>query len=198
MFGRKGGYGALPKRSMPLRRNLMLKTRFAALLPTAILIAGCATMDTPPTERIGTATLYSADGLPAGAAQLLANGDTVDVNIALTGISPGVRAVHLHTAGSCAAPDFASAGGRLNPAGRQHGQENPMGSHLGDLPNVTVGTGGIGTGSATLAGTRAEVVPEIFDADGTAVVVHAGADDYRSDPAGAAGNRIACGVFRRS
>jgi Cu-Zn family superoxide dismutase len=78
---------------------------------------------------------------------------------------------------------------------KQHGTENPAGAHLGDLPNLVVGAAGTGTVSATLRGTRADVLKDIFDADGTAVVVHATADDYRTDPSGNSGGRIACGVL---
>ncbi|WP_126172200.1 superoxide dismutase family protein [Altericroceibacterium xinjiangense] len=174
----------------------MRKTIFAALLPGAAALTGCATMDTMPTERLASATLHLANGMPAGTAQLLSSGEEVNVVVALAGISPGTHGVHLHTTGSCEAPDFTSAGGHLNPAGNQHGIENPAGPHLGDLPNVSIGSAGSGTITATLRGTRTEVLPALFDSDGTAVVVHAGADDYRTDPAGDAGSRIACGVLR--
>ena len=116
----------------------------------------------------------------------------------MVGLSPGAHGVHLHTTGSCTAPDFASAGAHLNPGGHQHGTSNPAGPHLGDLPNITVGSAGTGTVSATLSGTREDVLARLFDADGTAVVVHANADDYRTDPSGNSGGRIACGVLTRS
>ena len=75
---------------------------------------------------------------------------------------------------------------------------NPQGSHLGDLPNITLSASGTGSASATLPGTLASVTSQIFDANGTAIVVHAAADDYVTDPTGGAGGRIACGVFQRS
>ena len=81
--------------------------------------------------------------------------------------------------------------------GNEHGTRNPQGAHLGDLPNVEVSSAGVGTVSSTLRGSSATVVSQIFDADGTALVVHEGADDYMTDPAGAAGSRVACGVFSR-
>ncbi len=153
-------------------------------LPLAALLAGCQTLDELPTERIGQATLRLANGLPGGTAQLLASGSQVNISIAAAGVSQGVHGVHLHMVGSCDAPDFQSAGGHLNPDGRQHGLENTAGSHLGDLPNLTVGASGAGTVSATLRGSREEVLARIFDSDGTAVVIHANADDYRTDPSG--------------
>jgi superoxide dismutase, Cu-Zn family len=175
-----------------------MKNTVAFALPLAALLAGCQTLDEMPTERLGQATLRLANGLPAGTAQLLASGSQVNISVAAAGLSPGVRAVHLHQTGSCETPDFTSAGGHLNPASRQHGHENPAGPHFGDLPNLTVGANGAGTVSTTLRGTRQEALAWIFDADGTAVVIHADADDYRTDPTGNAGGRIACGVLTRS
>jgi Cu-Zn family superoxide dismutase len=104
----------------------------------------------------------------------------------------------LHVTGSCDGPDFTSAGAHLNPGNRQHGSENPAGTHLGDLPNAIIGSSGAGTVSAILPGTREEVLARIFDGDGTAIVVHAAPDDYRTDPSGNSGSRIACGVLTRN
>jgi Cu-Zn family superoxide dismutase len=172
-----------------------MRTRFALVLLFAV--AGCKTVDEQPTQRLGQATLQLSDGRPGGTAQLLASGTEVNISITAAGIAPGVHGVHLHTVGSCDGSDFASAGAHLNPAAKQHGAENPAGLHLGDLPNVTVGETGRGTVSATLPGLRDEVLSRLFDADGTAIVVHASADDYRTDPSGNSGNRIACGVLTR-
>ena len=176
----------------------MTFVRSAALAALGIALTGCQTLAQLPTERLASATLHFGNGLPAGTAQLLASGSEVNISVGLAGLSPGVHGVHLHMVGSCEGPDFKSAGGHLNPQGRQHGTENPAGAHLGDLPNVAIGASGAGTVSATLRETRDEALAAIFDADGTAVVVHAMADDYRTDPSGASGDRIACGVLTRS
>ncbi|NUQ21335.1 MAG: superoxide dismutase family protein, partial [Gemmatimonadaceae bacterium] len=105
---------------------------------------------------------------------------------------------HLHAVGQCNAPDFASAGGHFNPSSKMHGFRNPAGHHAGDLTNVSIPESGalrvellapgvrLGPGDGTL-----------LDADGAAVVIHALADDYQTDPAGASGTRIACGVVQR-
>ena len=162
-----------------------------------LVLAGCTTVAEQPTQELARATLQQANGQPAGTARLLGNGSEVTITVALTGLTPGLHGVHLHMAGKCEGPAFASAGAHLNPAGHQHGSENPAGSHLGDLPNVTIGSAGSGTVSSALAGTPAEVLSTLFDADGTAVVVHADADDYRTDPSGNSGARIACGVLTR-
>ncbi len=168
------------------------------LLPLVAVLPGCQTVDQGSSDRLAEATLRLANGAPAGSAQLLAKGTQVEISIAVTGVSGGVHGAHLHTTGSCDAADFSSAGSHLNPGGRQHGHENPAGAHLGDLPNITVGADGTGMVTAILPGTRDEVLARIFDADGTAVVVHAGPDDYRTDPSGNSGGRIACGVLTRT
>jgi|SRR5690606_5459992 Cu-Zn family superoxide dismutase len=172
--------------------------RLLAALPCIALLTACQTIDEQPSARVGQATLRLANGLPAGTAQLLASGNQLNISVAAVGLSPGVHGVHLHMTGSCEAPDFTSAGGHLNPANKQHGHENPAGAHFGDLPNLTAGSSGAGTVSATLPGTIEEALEHLFDADGTAVVIHATADDYRTDPAGNAGGRIACGVLTRT
>ena len=170
----------------------------ALVLPLAAMLGGCQTTDELPTDRLGQATLRLANGLPGGTAQLLGSGSQVNISIGLVGASQGVHGVHLHTVGSCEAPDFVAAGAHLNPEGRQHGAQNPAGTHLGDLPNVTIGGSGAGSVSATLSGSRDAVLSRLFDADGTAVVVHASPDDYRTDPSGNTGSRIACGVLTRT
>jgi superoxide dismutase, Cu-Zn family len=169
----------------------------AFALPAAVMLTGCQTLDELPTERLGQATLRLANGLPAGTAQLLGSGNQLNIAVAATGLSQGVHALHLHETGSCEPPEFQSAGGHLNPHRREHGHENPAGPHFGDLPNLTIGAAGTGTVSTTLPGTREQALSWIFDGDGTAVVIHANADDYRTDPTGNAGGRIACGVLTR-
>jgi superoxide dismutase, Cu-Zn family len=161
-------------------------------------LAGCTTIGQVPTAKLATAVLHQGNGAPAGTALLTAAGDRLTLTLAIAGLPPGQHGVHLHMAGRCDAPDFASAGGHLNPASHQHGTLNPAGSHLGDLPNLTVTRLGTGTLTVELGGTRAETEMALFDSDGAAVVVHAGIDDYKTDPSGNSGARIACGVLKRS
>jgi superoxide dismutase, Cu-Zn family len=175
---------------------MRLPTHFA-LLPAMLVLGACATAGQLPTSRLASAALKQANGLPAGTAQLLSNGETVTLSLALVGLSKGEHGVHLHAAGACEAPGFTSAGGHLNPGGKQHGTSNPAGHHLGDLPNVTIGGSGAGTLSIDLPGTPEALMAELFDADGSAIVVHAGPDDYVSDPSGNSGSRIACGELKR-
>lgn len=173
-------------------------TRVAAIAPLFVSLAlgACTTVGELPTERIGSAALSLANGSPAGSAQILSNGQTVTVAVAVTSLPAGEHGIHLHATGKCAMPDFTSAGGHLNPLGKEHGALNPQGKHTGDLPNITIRTGGSGALNAEIEGTPAQVREWLFDADGTAIVVHATSDDYRTDPTGNSGGRIACGVFK--
>ena len=132
--------------------------------------------------------------------RLLANASVAEetggvrLRVEAAGLVAGTYAVHLHQTGACDPPDFQSAGPHWNPAGRQHGRLNPMGPHLGDLPNLTVGAGG-GSLEFLIAGASLDRGSRgLSDEDGTALVVHTGADDYRTDPSGNSGARLACGV----
>ncbi len=143
-----------------------------------------------------SATMRDANGRELGTLVLADAGSGIAISGTLTGLPPGDLAIHLHTVGACE-PPFTSAGGHWNPTNRQHGSENPEGPHFGDMANITVtpdSTVSVQRESpgGTLAGENA-----LLDADGAAVVIHAGADDYRTDPAGNAGDRIACGVVTR-
>ena len=172
-----------------------------ALLVVALGSAACAGGATVGGAS-ARAQLLDADGNVVGDAILEESDGSVTVTVSVDGLSPGEHGVHVHTIGRCevtADGAFTSAGGHFNPDGRSHGLENPAGPHAGDLPNMTVGADGRGTLTATTdrftlaAGDRS-----VFDADGAAIVVHASADDMRSDPAGDAGARVACGVLSRT
>lgn len=121
----------------------------------------------------------------------------VEIKLKLANLPIGDHAVHLHEKPVCEAPDFKTAGGHFNPDGKQHGTLNPAGHHNGDLPqNVTIGENH--TGEATFKVNSLSMDPaaanSIFANGGTSVMVHEKADDMKTDPSGAAGNRIACGV----
>lgn len=112
------------------------------------------------------------------------------------GVEPGVHAFHIHETGQCDPPGFESAGGHFNPTGKAHGWANPNGPHAGDFPNVHVhDDGALAVEYFTDKITLSEGDTSVFDDDGSAIVMHAGADDYETDPAGDAGARIACGVI---
>ena len=115
----------------------------------------------------------------------------------LQGLAPGEHAIHIHRTGRCEA-SFDSAGDHWNPTNRQHGTRNPQGPHLGDLPNINVAGDSTVTVQVTSAGGTYRGPNALFDADSAAVVIHAQPDDYRTDPAGNSGDRIACGVVSAS
>ncbi len=122
------------------------------------------------------------------------SGGGVSIAIDFKGLPPGQHALHFHQTAKCEAP-FTSAGGHFNPEGKKHGMENPEGPHAGDMANFTVAADG--TAKATITNPRVTMAMganSIYAGGGTALMVHAGADDMKSDPAGDAGARIACGL----
>jgi Cu-Zn family superoxide dismutase len=117
------------------------------------------------------------------------------------GLPHGVHGIHVHSVGRCDPPDFASAGPHWNPTAKHHGINNPLGPHAGDLPNVEVAANGVLGATVTLPNANIFAPPgtpgALLDADGAALVIHAAADDYKTDPSGNSGARIACAVILR-
>lgn len=163
------------------------------LLPAlaATALAGCVTApaDTPAIP------LLAADGPQVGSVQLSQVDDSIVIRARVSGLPAGVHGIHVHAVGRCERPDFTSAGGHWNPRQRQHGTENPAGPHLGDMPNLTVGVDGTGAVEFRIPGTIRTGATPLLDADGASVVLHEKADDYRTDPSGNSGARIACAVL---
>jgi Cu-Zn family superoxide dismutase len=154
-------------------------------------MGACSSLASSPTVVANAARivpLLAADGSSRGSVTVQEASGGSTLTIQASGLPAGTHGLHLHDKGLCAGPAFASAGGHWNPTGRKHGRDNPAGAHLGDLPNLQIDASGSGTASFTLA-------PGLADADGTALVVHAKADDYRTDPSGNSGDRIACAVI---
>lgn len=186
-----------------------------AVLTTALAACGqptsepAATTGQPPAAEDRQATrepdsvtvaLSNAEGQSVGQAVIsqAAAGNGVSIALSLRNLSAGERAVHIHQTAKCDPPDFQSAGPHFNPEGRQHGTDNPEGPHAGDLPNITVGSDG--TVETTITNSRVTLgdgANSVFANGGTALVVHAAADDMKTDPAGDAGARIACGTITR-
>src|SRR3954471_3153687 len=168
----------------------------------AMILAGCAASDTgmagAAAAPIGAfAEIKGGDGRLVARAAVRAAGHSLRVRLEAAGLAPGTYGAHLHAVGRCDPPAFASAGPHWNPTIRQHGRDNPLGMHMGDLPNLVVGADGRGSyefaiADAAFAGPSADA---LLDTDGAAVVIHAQADDYRTDPSGNSGARIACGVL---
>ncbi|MGN6462262.1 MAG: superoxide dismutase family protein [Pseudolabrys sp.] len=175
---------------------------FAAAAVAVAMAATVAPVATPALAQapaqspaLANAVLKDKSGKEVGEANLTQTKNGVLIRLSVKGIEPGEHAFHVHAVGKCEAP-FTSAGGHFNPASHKHGLEAPEGAHAGDMPNLHVPQDGTLTVEVfnTMI-TLAKGQPNsVFDADGSALVIHAKADDNKTDPAGDAGDRIACGV----
>jgi Cu-Zn family superoxide dismutase len=175
-----------------------MKALHPALAVLLLGTAGCATTTGgPATPAPATTSIRDASGRTVATATLRDVGGSVNVRVEATGLPAGTYGTHVHAVGSCEAPAFTTAGPHWNPAGRQHGTGNPQGPHMGDLPNLVVDGSGRGRVEYSIQGAALGEAAGLLDADGASVVVHAQADDYRTDPSGNSGSRLACGVVGR-
>jgi superoxide dismutase, Cu-Zn family len=178
---------------MPEKGAMMTSRNILLAIGLVFLLAANASAEDPSKAY---AELKDKDGKSIGTANLREQAGGVVIQLQVKGLSPGLHAIHVHAVGKCEAPAFASAGGHFNPAEKKHGLKNPDGPHAGDLPDLYVTKNGSGRYEAlTDAITLKSGSSAIFDADGSAIVIHASADDNTSDPAGNSGDRIACGVI---
>jgi Cu-Zn family superoxide dismutase len=168
----------------------------ALLLPIFTLSIASTAASTAKT----TVELKDAQGKGVGTAVLTGKRAQAGVFIKLDlhDLPPGEHALHFHQKAQCDAPDFKSAGPHFNPEGKKHGLENPEGHHAGDMNNFTANA----KGHARLKVVNKDVTlgddsHSLFSNGGTALVIHAKADDLKTDPAGNAGDRIACGVIKK-
>ena len=185
----------------------MRLARLLLLGSAALAIAACATdsgapePEGPIESTIGppvlTADVRDRQGRSLARARVEQSGDSLRVSVEAAGMTSGTYGVHIHMVGRCDPPGFATAGAHWNPTGQVHGKDNPRGMHKGDLPNLMVGADGRGSFEYTIphAVLSGMLPTKLIDGDGAAMVIHARPDDYRTDPSGNSGARIACGVL---
>jgi Cu-Zn family superoxide dismutase len=150
-----------------------------------------------PAAPTANASLKTADGKDVGTATLTQTRGGVRIALALKDLPPGDHAFHMHSVGKCEPPGFTSAGPHFNPENKKHGKLNKEGRHAGDMDNIRVPA----NGKLRVTVVDKDITMEkgkpnsVFQDSGTALVIHAGKDDYMTDPAGNAGDRIACGII---
>ena len=172
--------------------------RFARVMCGLFAVAGVAAFSLSVQAQSPTAkaSLKDAAGKDVGTVQLVQTPHGVLLKMSLKGVAPGEHAFHVHAVGKCEAP-FTSAGGHFNPASKKHGMEAAEGSHAGDMPNLYIPANGelrIDVANSMISLVKGQP-NSVFDADGSAIIIHAGVDDYKTDPTGNAGDRIVCGVI---
>jgi len=145
-----------------------------------------------------TAKVIGANNESYGNAYFEEEDNGVKVTLALSGLPAGTHGTHIHAVGKCEAPKFESAGPHFNPTNKEHGTLNPKGYHLGDLPNLEIGEDGTVDLTFLAEGVtlQKDAGNSLLNGEGTALVIHESADDYKTDPAGNSGTRIACGVIQ--
>jgi superoxide dismutase, Cu-Zn family len=168
-----------------------------AWLATVILLAAPARAEDASNAQRASAVLKDASGKEVGRAVFTATPSGALLNLTLTAAQPGVHALHIHAVGRCDPPDFKSAGPDFNPDQTKHGIMNPEGPHAGDLPNIHVSPDGKLEVEFLNPVVTISQEAALLDTDGTSIVIHANADDYKTDPDGNSGPGIACGVITR-
>jgi len=171
--------------------GIVMKTLYLLVCSASILALSSFSV----TAQSAKATLKDKDSKDVGSATLTQTPSGVLITLSVKGLPAGEHAFHVHGIGKCE-PPFMSAGGHFNPDKKKHGMMAPDGPHAGDMPNLHIPTNGelavdVLNAAVTLEKGKAN---SLFGPEGTALIIHAGKDDYKTDPTGEAGGRIACGL----
>lgn len=159
------------------------------------LVAGVATVGAQAPVKVD---MKGGQGQSIGTATVSSSMGAVHIQLDLKGLKPGLHGLHVHAVGKCEGPGFTTAGGHLNPTNKKHGLLSPDGPHAGDMDNFTVAADGTAKGMVMAKGITFGSEPNsVFAGGATALVVHAGPDDGKTDPSGGSGDRIACGVITK-
>jgi len=170
------------------------------MFPLLILSLATIAVAADKAAKSAHADIMNAQGTKIGTAKLTAAPDGVKAVVTVSQLTPGEHGIHIHTVGKCEGPAFTSAGGHFNPTSAHHGANNTADPHphVGDLANLTVEQSGKAKATFTIAGaTLGDGANSLFHEGGTSLVIHAKADDLKSDPSGNSGDRVACGVIEK-
>lgn len=177
-----------------MTRMKALKMSAAGLACALVLLPASA--PSAQAQGLARAQLTGPDGQDKGIVWFRQEPEGVRIAAGILGIDHGVHAIHIHETGKCQ-PDFKAAGGHYAPDDRSHGLVDEEGPHAGDLSNFLMPVNGPARFQRYSERISLDGEHSLFDDDGSAVIVHAGRDDHRTDPAGGAGKRVACGIIEK-
>jgi len=173
--------------------------RISAVVAAVVLMSG-GLVESAAGPKAAHADLVNAQGTKVGTAKITSAANGVKLSIKVSQLTPGEHGIHIHNVGKCDGPAFTTAGGHFNPTSAHHGVKNAQEPHphLGDLENLKVGENGKASATFLISGaTLGDGQNSLFHDGGTALVIHAKADDMTSDPSGNSGDRIVCGVIEK-
>jgi Cu-Zn family superoxide dismutase len=184
---------------MQLKKGINTILKMAVGLALLAALTAALAKDTKQAKpKSVTVNLQDGQGKGVGTATLSQAANGVSIKLNVHDLTPGDHAIHVHQTAKCEGPDFKSAGGHFNPDSKHHGLQNPEGPHAGDIPNFTVDAKGKSKAAVVAPNVTLTDGPHsVFTGGGTALVIHAKPDDGKTDPAGNAGDRVACGVITK-